>query len=97
MCCAVLRGRSPGRPYTVNLLIFGLLLGLVDHESGTALGSLHASLSNWRALDPHTILYMFLPPLIFESAMSPVNHFAEHSFQIERTALHSYGPGPHSC
>ena len=45
------------------------------------------------------ILLMFVMFSILQSAKSVARQdFAEHFFQIiERTALHSYGPGPHSC
>ena len=58
-------------PYTVNLLLFGLALGYLDKKVGTGgLGYLSHSIQSWRDLDPHVVLYMFLPPLIYESASS---------------------------
>ena len=58
-------------PYTVNLLLFGLALGYLDKKVGTGgLGYLSHSIQSWRNLDPHVVLYMFLPPLIYESASS---------------------------
>lgn len=54
-------------PYTIWLLFFGMALGVLQRafpESGVAGRSLELA-SN---MDPHLLLYVFLPPLIFESA-----------------------------
>ena len=56
-------------PYTVILLLFGFVLGLVADRT-TYLGSLGQSTTLVGSIDPHLFLYLFLPPLIFESAFS---------------------------
>lgn len=50
-------------PYTVGLVIVGLLLGFLDY-TGSPLESLRAL-----TLSHNVILYIFVPPLIFESAL----------------------------
>ncbi len=64
--------RKSSFPYTVTLLIAGIVLGLISRlgfiEENVAV--LHHSL-NWAAnIDPHLILYIFIPALIFEAAFS---------------------------
>lgn len=51
-------------PYTVGLVLIGLILGLLT-GFGTPMESLTAL-----TLSPHLILYIFVPPLIFESAIN---------------------------
>ena len=63
-------------PYTVALLLLGLVLGL---SSGTVLVSerlplLANTLALVASIDPHLILFAFLPILIFESASSMEVH-----------------------
>ena len=55
------------------------------------------------SLDPSLLVQLFSvnifsrPGRVFGKGGLPVNFFAEHCFQIERTVLHSYGPDTHSC
>lgn len=58
-------------------LILGLIIGEID--SILYLGALGDSIENWLALDPNTILVLFLPPLIFESASSLNFHTFKYS------------------
>jgi NhaP-type Na+/H+ or K+/H+ antiporter len=56
-------------PYTMQLLIVGTLLGILlrgDQWTGT----LQQSMEVLGNLDPHLMIHVFLPPLIFESAAS---------------------------
>ena len=62
-----LLGRLP-IPFTVLCLAFGIFLGELVNWTDTGLGALHDSILNWIALQPNTVLVLFLPPLIFESA-----------------------------
>ena len=90
-------------PYTINLLCFGLGLGLVlqyyvvrpltlaaDGDCDGALRYLWQdnvfirSLTTLAALDPHLLLHIFLPPLIFESASAIEWHVF---FQLKWAAL----------
>ncbi|MCK4663975.1 MAG: cation:proton antiporter [Bacteroidales bacterium] len=59
-------------PYTALLLIFGIGLGVAT-RTGLFEGSLSAldESINWAGnIDPHLILYIFLPTLIFEAAFA---------------------------
>ena len=69
-------------PYTVVLLLIGLAIGsasrlyLADgsHTAGGQIMSLIAQ------MDPHLILYLFLPALIFESAFAMDTHLFKRMF-----------------
>ena len=67
---AVARGavRNSRLPYTVALLFVGLAIGFL--YSYLDLGVLSNSLDIWVAIGPHTMLSVFLPALVFESAFS---------------------------
>ena len=71
-------------PYTVGLVIIGLVLGFLTGlvsplESFTAL-----------SLSPHLILYIFVPPLIFESAINLDNKLLLQTLAPSMTLA---GPG----
>lgn len=53
-------------PYTPMLLIIGLLIGLFNEN----LGLLGSSMEYMTGLSSHTLLFVFIPPLIFESAFN---------------------------
>ena len=73
-------------PYTVILLIIGLILGIIEES----LGNLGLAVSQVKSIDPHLLLGAFIPALIFESAFS-VNY---HTISREFTqALLLAGPG----
>ena len=67
---ALARGatRHSRLPYTVALLFVGLALGFL--HSYVDLGALGDSLDIWVDIGPHTMLAVFLPALVFESAFS---------------------------
>ena len=79
-----------GIPYTVALLIIGLLLGIVGRSSVLESfeifgGTYHLEVIDmaidWAAnLDAHMILYVFLPILIFEAAFAMDVHTFKKSF-----------------
>ena len=56
-------------PYTVMLLILGAMVGLMS----TYLPSV-SDYTTLASMDPHTILHVFLPILIFESAFAMEVH-----------------------
>lgn len=72
-------------PYSVILLLAGLSLGLygrTEHIQAN-LPELNSALTNLAQVDPHLILLLFLPTLIFESAFSMDPHlFKRMSKQI---------------
>lgn len=58
-------------PYTIMLLIIGLILGLLtrfDILQAVGLGIIGQAVQWAGNIDPHLILYLFLPTLIFEAA-----------------------------
>lgn len=69
-------------PYTVALLVVGLLFGLAGrmHWAVGPLASVHHAIEWAATLDPKVILFLFLPPLIFESAFSLDVHLFRRSF-----------------
>lgn len=93
MCITHLGSRCPvvaSIPYTVSLLIAGVLLGAMHIESSQGLGTLSRSIALWMDIDPHVILYSFLPVLLFGDALSIVWH------DFRRTAMQCAvlaGPG----
>lgn len=56
-------------PYTVGLFIFGLAVGILNRVGlfGSS-GVIHTALNSVGNSDPHTLLYIFLPILIFDAA-----------------------------
>lgn len=63
-------------PYSVVLLLIGLVLGLVSRSGvgGESAGELAALVQYLAHLDPHLILALFLPILIFQSSLSFESH-----------------------
>ena len=82
--------RKVAIPYTISLLIIGFLLGIayrvglfssfwgLTEESGLAF---FGESINWAGhIDPHVILFIFLPTLIFEAAFAMHVHTFKKSF-----------------
>lgn len=82
--------RNFALPYTISLLIIGLILGVanragffstfwhLDHASGL---NIFSEAIDWAGhIDPHLILYIFLPTLIFEAAFAMHVHTFKKSF-----------------
>jgi NhaP-type Na+/H+ or K+/H+ antiporter len=58
-------------PFTVSLLIIGLLLGIADRASlFDGVISINKAIGWAGNIDPHIILFVFLPTLIFEAAFA---------------------------
>ena len=61
-------------PYTMQLLLLGLILGMGAKQEtmwfGDEGGKFYESVYVLAKLDPHLLLHIFLPPLVFESAAS---------------------------
>ena len=76
-------------PYTMQLLIIGTLLGIFLRDDKWS-GALQQSVQVLGNLDPHLMIHVFLPPLIFESAASLEWHlFTKAKWHIIALA----GPG----
>ena len=73
-------------PYTVVLLILGLILGVIEER----LGKLGPAVHSVKSIDPHLLLGAFIPSLIFESAFSVNYHTISREFV---QALLLAGPG----
>jgi NhaP-type Na+/H+ or K+/H+ antiporter len=58
-------------PYTPMLFLVGMVLGMFTNQMGT-LGS---AIQTVKQLDPHSILMIFLPVLLFESGFNSDWHY----------------------
>ena len=63
-------------PYTVWLLLFGVLLGCINLAYPGNL--MHSSIEAWTNVDAHVLIFMFLPVLLFQSAFSMDPHIMRH-------------------
>jgi len=66
-------------PYTVVMLLMGCMLEFIevrseDKSGKDVLGELNDAFSQVRTIDPHMVLALFIPGLIFESAYSTSYH-----------------------
>jgi len=68
----LMRNRSV--PYTVMLLVAGIAAATLCRCGGLGHGSFNSIIHQVGSIDPHLILYLFLPTLIFESAYSMEPH-----------------------
>lgn len=59
------------------ITVFGIFLGSLGHYLG---GATAASIKAWSEIDPHLLLFVFLPPLIFESAFNSDWHIFKKIF-----------------
>jgi len=70
----VLERYIPFVPYTAALFLSGMFVSLSQnvkrHYGGVVWPTFDAAVSSWEKADPHLILFIFLPPLIFGEAMS---------------------------
>ena len=57
-------------PYTVTLLVCGIAMGMAHEATDGGLGSLSVSMDQWIHIDPHVLLFTFLPALLFGDAIS---------------------------
>ena len=74
-------------PYTTILLVFGFVIGVLDDYLEGAYSRTVAGLAN---INPHTLLLVFIPALVFESAFNADFHVVTR--QLRSTLLLS-GPG----
>lgn len=61
-------------PYTVILLLLGIAIALLDRTGWVSSELFHHMIQQVGDIDPHLILFLFLPILIFESAYSMEPH-----------------------
>ena len=78
-------------PFTVLLLFSGMAIGGLNTVIGRSdFGGLGYSIDYWREKDPHYLMYLFLPPLIFSSAHHVDFHVLRRSLGH---ILYLAGPG----
>jgi len=63
----VLERYIPWLPYTCTLFIEGFIISLMQPSSWD---TFEASVGMWLKADPHLLIFVFLPPLVFSEAMS---------------------------
>jgi len=64
-------------PFSVLIFSIGILFAFADDLGAFAeLGLVQKSLDIWLDMDPHLLLFVFLPPLLFADAMSIDTHMA---------------------
>eukprot|EP01018_Ginkgo_biloba_P018452 Gb_13801 [translate_table: standard] len=77
-------------PYTVAVFVTGIGLGTLEYGTNVELGKLGTSVRLWAEINPDLMLFVFLPPLLFESTFSMEYH------QIKRCLVQMVllaGPG----
>lgn len=57
-------------PYTVVLLVIGIVLGSLEYGSDHSLGKIGHGIRIWNDINPDLLLAVFLPALLFESSFS---------------------------
>jgi len=68
-------------PYTVALLVIGLVIGFADRALSIPKDHIFTqSIEMMSSIDPHLILFIFLPTLIFESAFAIEVHLFKRTF-----------------
>lgn len=73
--------KTSGLPYTVALLLIGIGLGLLERYGWFAnMPLFEATLGLVADIEPHLILFLFLPTLIFESAFAMEVHLFRRIF-----------------
>ena len=73
----------PALPYTAVLLVEGVLIGVAAEIMKGELAyfpKLYESITMWESIDPHLILYLFLPALLFGDAMRLNVHLFSRCF-----------------
>jgi hypothetical protein len=55
----------PSLPYTAVLLVEGMCIAFIHEATGHGLGTLSFSITMWQTIDPHLLLFTFLPALLF--------------------------------
>ncbi|XP_027191971.1 sodium/hydrogen exchanger 8 isoform X2 [Cicer arietinum] len=66
--------RGTRLPYTVALLILGIVLGSLEYGTHHRLGKIGDGIRLWSEIDPELLLAVFLPALLFESSFSMEVH-----------------------
>ena len=66
-----------GFPFTSFITVIGFLIGLFVTKEVNSM--LYDAMYPWEHMDPHVMLALFMPALIFESAFKTDTHILKHS------------------
>jgi len=80
ICNVLLAHYAAWMPYTVFIMVVGLLVGLLHRGTDNGLGVLSDSIEAWDHIDPHLLLFAFIPPLLFGDSMSLNFHHVKACF-----------------
>lgn len=69
------------KPFSFLLIISGIILGLIYNYSDEE-NDYHKSVTFWVNMHPHNFLFIFLPPLIYESSFLIDFHIFKKTFKI---------------
>eukprot|EP00656_Telonema_subtile_P050975 TRINITY_DN6740_c0_g1_i1.p1 TRINITY_DN6740_c0_g1~~TRINITY_DN6740_c0_g1_i1.p1 ORF type:complete len:785 (+),score=195.09 TRINITY_DN6740_c0_g1_i1:165-2519(+) len=67
-------------PYTVWMMVVGILVGLLHRGTNRGLGVLSESIDSWDTIDPHLLLYAFIPALLFGDSQTLNFHLIKRCF-----------------
>ena len=73
---ALLSHFMPSFPYTVMMMLLGIFLGLLHRGTDRGLGVLSDSIHAWDLIDPHLLMYSFIPALLFGGEYSVITRLA---------------------
>jgi NhaP-type Na+/H+ or K+/H+ antiporter len=62
------------------MMIIGILVGLLHRGTNEGLGVLSDSIESWDHIDPHLLMFAFLPPLLFGDSMGLNYHHVKRCF-----------------
>ena len=66
---SILARAAPDFPYTVMMMIWGIAIGVLHKGTDKGLGVLSDSVDSWDNIDPHLLMYSFIPALLFGDSM----------------------------
>merc|ERR1712166_1001009 len=79
ICNVMLAKWAPWFPYTVFMMLLGLFTGLLLREANDK-NVLSDSINAWDHIDPHLLMFAFLPPLLFGDSMALNFHHVKRCF-----------------
>eukprot|EP00746_Dinoflagellata_sp_MGD_P084609 gnl/MRDRNA2_/MRDRNA2_33566_c0_seq1.p1 gnl/MRDRNA2_/MRDRNA2_33566_c0~~gnl/MRDRNA2_/MRDRNA2_33566_c0_seq1.p1 ORF type:complete len:632 (-),score=76.78 gnl/MRDRNA2_/MRDRNA2_33566_c0_seq1:723-2618(-) len=71
---------APSIPFTVVLLVEGFVLGILQVVTKEGIPELSSSINMWYEIDPHLMLFVFLPALLFADCMTIQWHYFKRCF-----------------
>jgi NhaP-type Na+/H+ or K+/H+ antiporter len=61
-------------PYTLTMMIFGMVIGGIDIATGSTMGGLSFSMHKWLDMYPFALFYLFVPALLFPACFNADYH-----------------------